>query len=179
MLLMPAAASAATFTVTTAENSGPGSLRAALEQADNTPNNPAGVPDRVEFAIPGAGPHVIRAAESFEIFGDAVVIDGYTQAGARANTLAVGTDAVIQVQLDCSDVGDNDCMVVGAANTLVTGLSLTHAGASGVHISEPGVRVEGNSSGWIPPACRLQTATESTSTTLVYSSVEPPLRNAT
>jgi hypothetical protein len=52
-------------------------LQAAIEQANST----AG-PDRIEFAIAGAGPHVIRpdASGLAAITGD-LVIDGYTQPG--------------------------------------------------------------------------------------------------
>ncbi|HUF08750.1 MAG TPA: hypothetical protein VMO47_05475, partial [Rhodothermales bacterium] len=48
------AAPAATFTVTTADDSGPGSLRQALLDA-----NAAAGADQIVFDIPGAGPHTI------------------------------------------------------------------------------------------------------------------------
>jgi CSLREA domain-containing protein len=79
------------------------SLREALHAANNHPGR-----DEIHFAIPGAGPHQIqvgdRSPHSFGLFGlpaivDPVVIDGYTQPGASANTLVVGTDAVLLIEL--------------------------------------------------------------------------------
>lgn len=71
-------------------------LRAAIQQANATPGA-----DRIEFAIPGAGPHVIRPVPVAlpAIFGD-LVIDGYTQPGASENTLPIGTDAQIEIELE-------------------------------------------------------------------------------
>ena len=137
--------SAETFRVTNTNGAGVGSLRSAIGSASTTPNVPADVPDRIEFDIPGPGPHVIRAAQFFDIAGDALFIDGYSQPGALANTLAVGTDAIIQIQLDCTDIGGtDDCIVVGAAGTRIAGLSVTSAPGSGLHVAAPGVRIEGN-----------------------------------
>jgi len=79
------------------------SLREALHAANNHPGR-----DAIHFAIPGAGPHQIqvedRSPHSFGLFGlpaitDPVVIDGYTQPGASANTLVIGTDAVLLIEL--------------------------------------------------------------------------------
>lgn len=47
----------ATFTVTDADDSGPGSLRQAILDANTTVNGSG--PDVIVFAIPGAGPHTI------------------------------------------------------------------------------------------------------------------------
>lgn len=48
------AASAATFTVTSASDDGPGSLREAISSANSTAGD-----DTITFDLPGAGPHVI------------------------------------------------------------------------------------------------------------------------
>jgi hypothetical protein len=83
-----------TFMVTNTDDGGPGSLRSAMIDAENTPN--VGGPDRIEFNIPGSGVHVIQPTtpsgqqQALPVIRDPVIIDGYTQPGASANTLAVG-----------------------------------------------------------------------------------------
>ena len=57
------------------------SLREALAAANNTANAPAGTPDEIHFAIPGAGPHTIaiNAIQGALVISDSVVIDGFTE----------------------------------------------------------------------------------------------------
>ena len=81
------------------------SLQEAIQAANNTPNSPVGVPDVIEFAIPGAGPHVIDLSgplAGLNTITDAVIIDGYSQAGASANTADIGSsiNASLQIVLD-------------------------------------------------------------------------------
>jgi hypothetical protein len=66
-------ARAATFTVTTVDDAGSGSLREAIASANASP----GV-DRIVFAIAGAGPHTISPLSELPTFSEAVSIDGYT-----------------------------------------------------------------------------------------------------
>src|SRR5882672_2436848 len=86
-----------TFTVINDASGGFGSLQWAVSEA----NFFAGE-DRIEFNIPSSGVHTIATA--LEIT-DPVTIDGYTQPGAHANTLAVGNDAVVLIELDGSSAG--------------------------------------------------------------------------
>src|SRR5258706_508114 len=68
----------AIFMVTNTDDSGLGSLRQAMHDANTTPNT-GGVPDEIHFNIPGGGVHTIHPSNALpEIFG-AVIIDGYTQ----------------------------------------------------------------------------------------------------
>jgi titin len=66
----------AVFTVTTTADSGPGSLRQAILDANANPGK-----DRIEFAIPGPGVHVIGPQTVLPPTTDPVVIDGSTQPG--------------------------------------------------------------------------------------------------
>jgi GEVED domain/Right handed beta helix region len=92
---------ATTFTVTTSADEGPGSLRQALLAADAIP---AAAPHVIRFNIPGDGPHVIALQSALPVPAlEAVILDGYSQPGARANTLASGNDAVLKVILDGTD----------------------------------------------------------------------------
>jgi len=90
---------AATFTVTNTNDSGPGSLRQAITDA----NASLGL-DTIAFNIPGLGPHTIQLLSGLPAILDPVVIDGYTESGATPNTNAPGMEinAVLKIELDGS-----------------------------------------------------------------------------
>jgi hypothetical protein len=123
----------AVFTVTNTNDGGAGSLDEAIFLAENTPNV-NGVPDEVHFDIPGAGVHTIRPTQSFPVLTDPVIIDGYTQFDdanangvwdigedrASPNTLAVGDNAVINVEIEFSSrISDFDLFLLGADNSTI------------------------------------------------------------
>jgi hypothetical protein len=89
---------AADFTVTNINNSGPGSLYQAITDANNTAEA-----NRILFNIPGDGVHKIDVSHNPlpSLMRD-MVIDGYSQPGSKPNTLFVGDDAVILIQIDGS-----------------------------------------------------------------------------
>lgn len=94
-LLVAVPATAETFTVTTTDFEGPGSLRQTLRDV-----NASLGPHRIEFAIPGEGPHVLYIAPgTFSLYQE-VVIDGYTQPGSRPNTSTTGFDADLRIVID-------------------------------------------------------------------------------
>jgi CSLREA domain-containing protein len=76
-------------------------LREAIQEANANNNDPT--VDVINFAIPGAGPHIISPTSSLPLITDPVIIDGYSQPGASANTLAVGNDAVLKIELSGPD----------------------------------------------------------------------------
>ena len=67
--------------MTNTNDSGPGSLRQAILNANANPGL-----DTITFDIPGAGVHTISPASALPAITDPVVIDGYTSRG-QANTL--------------------------------------------------------------------------------------------
>ena len=68
--------------VTNTNDSGPGSLRQAIFDANANPGM-----DYITFTIPGTGVHTITTSRSAILnITDPVTIDGYTQSGASANT---------------------------------------------------------------------------------------------
>ncbi|HEY3134667.1 MAG TPA: HYR domain-containing protein [Blastocatellia bacterium] len=71
---------AMTFTVTNTNDSGPGSLRQAILDANAHPGL-----DMITFSIPGAEVHTITPASPFPDITDAVTIDGTTQPGFAGN----------------------------------------------------------------------------------------------
>jgi len=146
--LLPTPAFAATFTVTNTNDSGAGSLRQAILDANAT----AGA-DTIAFNIPGAGVHTIVPTTPLPLVTDPVLIDGYTQPGSSANTLATGSNAVLTIELDGSMLaGTADGLHITAGNSRVHGLVVrsfgtpqSPAGVSGIVLSSIGGNVvEGN-----------------------------------
>jgi hypothetical protein len=122
-------ASAADFTVTNTNSSGPGSLYQAITDANNTPGA-----DRILFNIPGSGIHKIDVSQNpLPTIVESLTIDGYSQPGSKANSLSVGDNAVILIQIDGGSGGatpaKNGFMFNPnsgkASNHIVDGLSLT------------------------------------------------------
>jgi hypothetical protein len=110
LIITAVCARAATFVVTNTNDSGPGSLRQAILDA-----NADAFVDQISFNIPGDGQATIRLASDLVIF-QPVTIDGYTQPGAKPNTLSFGDDAVLRIFL--ADQG----VVVSASNCILRGL---------------------------------------------------------
>ncbi len=73
------------FTVTSPADSGTGTLREAILQANATPNVAGN--DRIAFALPGTGVHSIAPATSLPSITEAVDIDGTTQPGFNGQPL--------------------------------------------------------------------------------------------
>ena len=75
----------------------------------------------IQFNIPGGGVKTIAPATELPQITSPVTIDGYTQPGAQPNTKAVGSDAVLKVELTWrASVGDG--LYIVAANSTVKGL---------------------------------------------------------
>src|SRR5262245_53594969 len=92
-----------TYTVVNTNDSGAGSLRQAILDA----NANAG-PDTIEFNIPGSGVHTISPASVLPIITGPVTINGYTQTGATPNTDPVADNAVILIEIDGTNLQPGD-----------------------------------------------------------------------
>lgn len=126
-------ATAATFLVTNTADSGAGSLRQAIINA-----NAASGADAVNFNIPASDPncdattHVctIQLASALPTITEALVVDGYTQPGTSANTQTLGTNAVLLIRLTSTATGTTEgsynAFGVATANCVIRGLTLTH-----------------------------------------------------
>ena len=68
------AAASVTFTVTNTDDSGPGSLRQAIIDANDNPGK-----DKIVFNIPSPGPHTIQPESGLPWITDPVIINGSTQ----------------------------------------------------------------------------------------------------
>jgi parallel beta-helix repeat protein len=89
------AANAAVFTVTNTTDTGPGSLRQAILDANANPGS-----DAISFNIPGSGVQTIAPLTALPDITGPVTISGYSQPGSSANTLANGDNAGILIRLD-------------------------------------------------------------------------------
>ncbi|HEY6940912.1 right-handed parallel beta-helix repeat-containing protein [Dokdonella sp.] len=97
LLLQAIPAAATTFSVTSTDDSGPGTLRQAILDA----NANAGA-DTIAFAIPGSGVHTISPTSSLPSITGPLLIDGYSQPGSQpnGNTPAQGgLDGTLAIEL--------------------------------------------------------------------------------
>ena len=146
LLLAAASSLANTFTVTTTADSGAGSLRQAILDA----NANAGA-DTIAFNIAGSGVHTITLASLLAPLTSPVTIDGYTQSGASANTqpFGQGLNTVLRIQVT-GGAGVGTCFTVQASDTTIKGLVVNGCTTSVDIQSGSNNRVEGNFMGTDP-----------------------------
>lgn len=140
--LLAAAAPAATFTVNSTANAGPGTFRQAILDANANPG-----PDVIDFAItgcPGAPPVcTIAPTSGLPSLLDTVTIDGYANGMGTPNTLGpgLGTNAVLGVELDLS--GNLGCLDFRAGGAL-RGLVVNRSPTTLVCVQGPPLSIQGN-----------------------------------
>ena len=148
MLVAQGVLAGQTFTVTNTNDSGTGSLRQAILDA----NANLGL-DVIAFNIPargrqpGPGPHTIQPTSPLPHITDPVIIDGYTQPGAAPAT--DDTPATLLIELDGINViglhWDSGLNIDHAGNSTVRGLVINRFGDVGIHIQDQGGNIiEGN-----------------------------------
>src|SRR5262245_4472852 len=103
--------------------------------------------DTIGFNIPGTGVRTISPDVELPPISEPVIIDGYTQPGASANTNGpgLGSNAVIRVELSGEDMGG---VVSGlrlfGGNSLITGLAINRF-LNGIEVlAGSGQGIEGN-----------------------------------
>jgi hypothetical protein len=109
----------ATFTVLNTDDSGAGSLRQAILDA-----NAAAGADFINFDIPGNFLHTIKPLTFLPAITGAVTMNGYTQDGSIPNTAPVGTNAVINIALDGINLDGSNGLRVDASNVTIRGLAI-------------------------------------------------------
>jgi hypothetical protein len=153
---------AKTFTVTTTNASGAGSLEQAISSA-NANNNTSTI-DTIKFNIPTTDPgfglttpgvFTISSTSAQSQITEPLTIDGYSQGkattnttadDAKPNTLAVGNNAVLKIELRRTVTGAGTGLWIGTKNTTIKGLVISRW-EEGVRISGSGSRankVQGN-----------------------------------
>jgi len=142
ILFLAVMAHANTFTVINTNDSGAGSLRQAILNANGT----AGT-DQINFNIPGSGVQTISPLTQLPAITDPVVIDGYTQPGANVNTLANSDNAILLIELSGSKIpaGTNGLIITAGASTVkglvinnFQGFDPTFGGAAGLVLNTKG-----------------------------------------
>lgn len=140
---MSATAQVSPFVVTNTNDSGLGSLRAAILAVNSSclsaPTNPT-----VTFNIPGTGPFRIQPLSPLPTIVCPSSIDGYTQPLASPNTQTGGsTDATILIELDGSlcSIRTLPCTSAGldvqANGVTISGLSIHSFGGPGISFTTP------------------------------------------
>ena len=116
-----AEAAPATFTVTNTNDSGAGSLRQAIEDANNN-NNPSDM-DFIDFNIAGGGVKVISPESELPFITQKVYIDASTQPGADCSPRS------IVIRLDGTLAGNSNGLVLWnseSSGSVIKGISITN-----------------------------------------------------
>ena len=142
---------AATFTVTNTSDSGAGSFRQAILDANASPGA-----DTIAFAIPGAGVHTIALTTWLPKATGPLTVDGYTQPGSSPNTLplAQGTNAVLNVEINGAAVALAPCWELETTSAHIQGLVLNRC-RDGVLYNKGSLTVTGNFIGTTPAGTPL------------------------
>ena len=119
---------AATFVVSNTSESGPGSLRQAILDANDYEG-----PDTISFAIPGAGVQTISPTNALPQVSEAVIIDGTTQSGFSGTPL-------IELAGHRAGTGANGLLLL-SGNCVVRGLAINRFAQSGIRIEGYGGNV--------------------------------------
>jgi hypothetical protein len=116
---------AGAFTVANINDSGPGSLRQVILNANATPGR-----EVIRFNIPGSGPHTIQPLSALPAITDPVVIDGTTQPGFAGKPV---------IELDGSMAVPNEYgLIIFAGNSIVQRLAINRFADSGILLSGSG-----------------------------------------
>ena len=176
LLLLTAPVEGATLAVINANDSGAGSLRQAIIDA-----NAASGADLINFNIPGAGVRTINLMSPLPPITEALTIDGYSQPGSSVNTLAIGDNAVLLIELNGTNAGGGGFNM--KAPTILRGLVVNRFVDPGVNIlqSAPGTVITGCFFGTDPngmtPRPNLSGNILAASSNNVIGGVTPALRN--
>ncbi|HVC93645.1 MAG TPA: DUF4214 domain-containing protein [Pirellulales bacterium] len=130
-----------------------------LGDPDIIAQNPGtfGSSDAIHFNIPGSGLQTINVGGTgngaLPAITKPVTIDGYTESGASANTLANGDNAVILVELNGANAGPNAdglLFAAGSGGSTVEGLAINRFSLNGLELQSSGNTISGNFVGTNP-----------------------------
>jgi hypothetical protein len=122
-----------TFTVTNINDSGVGSLRQAI--IDANANTGA---DLIHFSISGSGVHTIALLSPLPNIVSQVTIDGYTQSGSSVNTSLLGNNALILIEINGNSAGigiSGLSLIAGSDNSIVRGLVINNFSTHGILVN--------------------------------------------
>ena len=133
--------------VTNTNDSGPGSLRQAIIDANHITGT-----QTISFNIPGTGVHTVTPLTPLPDIIGTVTIDGYTQPGSSRNTLLNGDNAVLLIELDGTSATQGSGLTISdsAPNSIVRGLVINRFRNMGIDLQSGSNTVEGNFIGTDP-----------------------------
>ena len=140
---LPHTAHAATFMVTNTNDTGPGSLRQAILDANATTGSQI-----INFNIPGAGPHVISPVTELPPLGtgtntnNGITLDGCSQPGSVCGNFPL----TLKIQINATGLVRGIAIGKTALGSTVRGLSIT--GSTGAGIDN--IRTAYNGQFWTP-----------------------------
>jgi parallel beta-helix repeat protein len=111
-----------TYLVNNTNDSGSGSLRQAIIDANNNPGL-----DSIAFNIPGTGPFTIQPNTELPSITDPVIIDGYSQPGSHPNMYPIseGSNAEIKIELSGANVSTlSPGLNINSDNCTIRGLAV-------------------------------------------------------
>ena len=127
-----------TFTVTTTADSGAGSLRQAILDSNASNNVTA---NTIQFNINAGGLRTIALASALPSATTPIIIDGYSQPGATANTASNSDNATILISLTQSGVWSGAVLTLSGGGSTVQGLQIGPFNSGG---SVDGILITGN-----------------------------------
>jgi Bacterial Ig-like domain (group 3)/Right handed beta helix region len=139
-----------TFTVLNTDDSGAGSMRQAILDADGATGA-----NTIAFDIPGAGVQTIAPLSALPTITAPVTIDGYTQPDSSPGTLPPGEapDAVLSIELSGALAGTDGVngLEIAGGNSTVRGLVIDDFSGDGIDLTtEGGDLIEGDYIGTDP-----------------------------
>src|SRR5947207_5042290 len=128
------------FTVTNTNDSGTGSLRQAITDANSMGGG------TINFNIPGSGVHTISPLTVLPTITQTVTIDGYSQPGSSANTNppTQGLNTVLTIELSGALGGNFPGLIINASNCTVRGLVINSFQHDAIETDLNGNTIEGN-----------------------------------
>lgn len=149
------------YVVTTTADSGAGSLRQAILDA-NANSTTSAAPHQITFNIAGGGVHTITLSSALPIIIEPTVIDGSTQPGSSCGDMVpnaqntANTPHTLQIEIGGQNAYDILRFGASADGSIIRGLALNHT-TKALHIESPNTTVQCNYIGTSSDGATYQT----------------------
>jgi hypothetical protein len=120
------------FTVTTTADSGPGSLRQAILNANANPGN-----DEITFDLAGSVPQIIQPLSPLPAITDPVTIDGFRLPSSEAGNDLQSTKPLVELDGSLAGAGA-DGLTFEVGSSIVRGLIVGHFSGDGIRMESNG-----------------------------------------